>query len=143
LSAFSVQPARKRGRNTTAGVLEGFAPWGLRKGGGLPLPTPCPLFVNSVDLRVGRGTRTTSAEQIFDLRFCGFRVGAGEGTTCIQSNRFFMISVFLCDFCVFRVMAGWTRNADDLSRARQMPCGDTVIKKNPLHEIEVHPKNLA
>jgi len=42
-------------------------------------PTPVPLFVYSVDLRVGRGTRTTLAEQIFDLRFRGFCVGDGGG----------------------------------------------------------------
>jgi hypothetical protein len=40
---------------------------------------PVPLFVHSVDLRVGRGTRTTLAEQIFDLRFRGFSVGDGGG----------------------------------------------------------------
>ena len=51
----------------------------------LSYPRPSPLFVNSVDFRE-------------------FGVGAGEGTTCIQSNRFFLFSVFLCDFCVFRVM---------------------------------------
>jgi len=46
---------------------------------------PVPLFVNSVDFR-------------------GFRVGDGEGTTWVPSNQFFIFSVFLCDFCVFRVM---------------------------------------
>jgi len=44
-----------------------------------PFFRPCPLFVYSVDLRVGRGTRTTLAEQIFDLRFRGFSVGDGGG----------------------------------------------------------------
>ena len=56
----------------------------------------------SVDLRVGRGTRTTLAEQIFDLRFRGFRVGAGEEEQTL--NRISIFSVFLCDFRVFRVM---------------------------------------
>jgi hypothetical protein len=59
--------------------------------------------VNSVDLRVGRGTRTTLAEQIFDLRFRGFGVGAGEGTH-VSCPTIFLFSVFLCDFRVFRVM---------------------------------------
>ena len=68
-------------------------------------PAPVPLFVHSVDLRVGRGTRTTSAEQIFDLRVSvGSVWGTGEGTTWVPSNRFFIFSVFLCDFRVFRVM---------------------------------------
>ena len=30
--------------------------------------------------------------------------GTGEGTTWVPSNRFFLFSVFLCDFRVFRVM---------------------------------------
>ena len=30
--------------------------------------------------------------------------GTGEGTTWVSSNRFFLFSVFLCDFRVFRAM---------------------------------------
>ncbi|MDD4133365.1 MAG: hypothetical protein PHT86_05740 [Methanocorpusculum sp.] len=36
-------------------------------------------------------------------------------------------------------MAGWMRSRrPQLSKA--LPCGDTAIKKNPLHEIDVQPK---
>jgi len=73
-------------------------------------PTIFFIFRVFVELRVGRGTRPTSAEQIFDLRFR-----------------------------VFRVMAGWMRSRrPQLSKA--LPCGDTTSKKNPLHETDGHPK---
>jgi hypothetical protein len=48
--------------------------------GGYPFP-PYPLFVNFVDFR-------------------GFRVGAGEDNLQEPLDRFFMFSVFLCDFRV-------------------------------------------
>ncbi len=92
---------REGGRKTTADVLEGFAP-GLAKGGRRLLPTPVPLFVYSVDFR-------------------GFCVGDGGGYYMGSIQPFFLFSVFLCDFCVFRVMM-------------------RPSKKNPVHETEVHPK---
>ena len=56
---------------------------------------PGPHFVHSVDFR-------------------GFRVGAGEGTTCIQSNRFFL---FPC-FCVISVFSVWWYGHQKESRTR-------------------------
>ena len=74
---------REGRRNTTEDIREGFAP-GARK---FPLKT---------------------WSQIKDLRFRGFGVGAEEVQQTL--NRMSIFSVFLCDFRVFRVMAGWRRS---------------------------------
>ena len=66
------QGVGERGRKTTAGVLEGFAPCSLKGEKENSTPAPVPLFVHFVD-------------------FCEFGVGDGGGTIYIPTSIIFFI----------------------------------------------------
>jgi hypothetical protein len=82
-------------------------------------PAPVPLFVHFVDLRVGRGTRTTLAEQIYDLRFRKFRVGDGGGYYLCPVQLILSFSCFRGRFREFRVMIFTPE--ESLTRNRNTP----------------------